>query len=354
MNWDQMKKNLHARVQLIPTAHRLDEHGRKLPAIDDDWLLEEVTADGVRIKNVRTHHTTTLGKDHIYDWRSNPDRSQIGVKHGFLVLKVQISLKPKGLSITPNVRPGEAVEPPRVEVVEKWVASDYPERSGIQKRLEAGYRVSWCADAKLAQKTDVEGWEIVIEPDAQGVLTKFRFDEVGPHQTLIKKKDAIGRSQVSDFDDFIDERNQKRGDAEKLASGKVTEWLRLKEFVADLARNGKRVDGHTFRWFADPSGELLVLNYSSATFLRPSLTMPPKFGIYIDRRPPGPGKMYVEDKSPVPSKRWNLEPEVERGEFLWTIRETGWKGSTAELAIEIAKAVVAHYDEYKRRFPQAV
>jgi hypothetical protein len=103
MNWDQMKKNLHARVQLIPTAHRLDEHGRKLPAIDDDWLIEEVTADGVRIKNVRTHHTTTLGRDHIYDWRSNPDRSQAGVKYGFLVLKVQISLKPKGLSITPNV-----------------------------------------------------------------------------------------------------------------------------------------------------------------------------------------------------------------------------------------------------------
>jgi hypothetical protein len=44
----------------------------------------------------------------------------------------------------------------------------------------------------------------------------------------------------------------------------------------------------------------------------------------------------------------------ERGEFLWTIRETGWKGSTAELAIEIAKALVAHYDEYRKRFPHAL
>jgi hypothetical protein len=26
------------------------------------------------------------------------------------------------------------------------------------------------------------------EPDVNGALTKFRFDEVGPHQTLIKKK----------------------------------------------------------------------------------------------------------------------------------------------------------------------
>ena len=172
----------------------------------------------------------------------------------------------------------------------------------------------------------------MIEPDAQGVLTKFRFDEAGPHQTLIKKKDANGLSPVSDFDNFIEERNQKQGDAEKLATSTVTEWLRLKDLVGDLARNGKHVDGHTFQWFADSSAELPVLKYSSATFLGPSLTMPPKVGIYIDRRPPGPGKMYVDDKSPVPSKRWNLELEVERGEFLWTIRETGWKGSTAELA----------------------
>ena len=64
--------------------------------------------------------------------------------------------------------------------------------------------------------------------------------------------------------------------------------------------------------------------------------------------------MYAQDNSPLPSKRWNLELELERGEFLWKIRETGWKGSTSELAIEIAKALVAHYDEYKGRFPEAV
>jgi hypothetical protein len=97
-----------------------------------------------------------------------------------------------------------------------------------------------------------------------------------------------------------------------------------------------------------------VLNYSSAMFLDPGWTTPKKFRVYIDRRPPGPGKMYVEDKSPVPSKRWNLEPRVERGEFCWTIRETGWTGTTKDLADEIAKAVVDHYDQYKAMFPQAV
>jgi hypothetical protein len=188
MNWDQMKKNVHTRVQLKPISFRLDDYGRKLPPLDDDWIIEEVSADGVRVKNLRTHHTTTLGKDHIYDYISNPDRSQNGIKHGFLTLKVQIFLKPKDLSITPTSRPGESVEPPTVEIAEKWVNADYPARSGLKAQLEAvGYSLAWAWDRNLAD-LGLKGWEIVIAPDAQGVLTKFRFDEVGPHQTLVKKK----------------------------------------------------------------------------------------------------------------------------------------------------------------------
>ena len=60
MNWDQMKKNVHARVQLKPTPHRLDDYGRKLPPVDDDWIVEEVSADGVRIKNLRTHAAPSM------------------------------------------------------------------------------------------------------------------------------------------------------------------------------------------------------------------------------------------------------------------------------------------------------
>ena len=105
-----MKKNVGARVHLRPTPHRLDEYGRKLPPIVDEWIIEDVSADGVRIKNVRTDHATLLGKDHIYDYISNLDHSQGSIKHGFLTLKVQIFLKPKGLSITPTARPGESVE----------------------------------------------------------------------------------------------------------------------------------------------------------------------------------------------------------------------------------------------------
>ena len=183
-----MKKNLGTRVQLKPTPHRIDEYGRKLPAVADDWIIEDVSADGVRIKNVRTDHTTILGKDHIYDYVSNPDQSQHGVKHGFLTLKVQLFLNAKRVSLTPTSRPGESVEPPAVEIHEKWVDADYPARSGLKARLEgAGFSVAWAWDSRLAE-LELKGWEIVIEPDAQGVLPKFRFDEVGPHQMLVKKK----------------------------------------------------------------------------------------------------------------------------------------------------------------------
>lgn len=188
MNWDQMKKNVHARVQLKPTARRLDDLGGKLPSIADDWLIEAVSVDGVRIRNARTDHTTRLGKDHIYDYISNPDQSQGGIKYGFLTLRVQIFLKPRGLSMAPTRRPGESVEPPAVEIIEKWVSSDYPARSGLKARLEAaGDSVAFAWDSKLADLA-LQGWEIVIEPDAQGVLTKFRFDQAGPHQTLVKKR----------------------------------------------------------------------------------------------------------------------------------------------------------------------
>ena len=181
-------KRTSVRGAAKPTPHRLDEYGRKLPAVADEWIIEDVSADGVRIKNVRTDHTTILGKDHIYDYVSNPDQSQGGIKHGFLTLKVQIFLKPKGLSITPTARPGEPVEPPPVEIVEKWVDADYPARSGLKAELEAaGYSVAFAWDSKLAE-LELKGWGTVIEPDAQGVLTKYRFDEVGPHQLLVKRK----------------------------------------------------------------------------------------------------------------------------------------------------------------------
>lgn len=171
-----MKNNVGCRVQLVPIACRLDEHGGELPQIDDDWIIDEVSTAGVRISNIRTGHVTTLGKDHLHHFTSNPDRSQASIPHGFLTLNVQVFSQGNKLSIRPNARLGEAVRLQPTEVVEKYVDFNYPSDSGIQQRLEtAGYRVAWCLDTKLSRKIDLEGWEIVLEPDTHGVRTKFRL-----------------------------------------------------------------------------------------------------------------------------------------------------------------------------------
>jgi hypothetical protein len=157
------------------------------------------------------------------------------------------------------------------------------------------------------------------------------------------------------FDEFKKKRDQGKSDAESLAKYTGAEWDILKGFVSDFA--GKDVDGHIFEWFAQPYAEMLVLNYASASLLssrRSLMGIAPKFTVHIDRRPPGPRQVRVEDRSPIPPKTWTLEPRVEHDEFHWTVLETGWKGSSLALADEVAKAVVAYYDEYKKKYPQAV
>ncbi len=191
MNWEQLKKCVGFRVQLEPVACRLDECSRELPAENDDWIVQDVSSAGVRISNVRTGHATTLGPDHIHHFTSNPDRSVGGLQYGFFILHVQVFLQGNQLWVRPNPRPGEAVKPPAVDVEEKWVDFRYPTDSGLQRRLEAaGYRVAWCLDSRLSRRTDLEGWEVVVEPDDRGSLTKFRLKDRPDDQTLIKKRNG--------------------------------------------------------------------------------------------------------------------------------------------------------------------
>lgn len=92
----------------MPVATSLDDYGRELAQADDDWIIVEASSERVRISYPRSGHTTTLGKDHIDDFTTNPDRSHGGVKGGFLTLKVQLFLQGANLTVRPNVRPSEA------------------------------------------------------------------------------------------------------------------------------------------------------------------------------------------------------------------------------------------------------
>ena len=76
---------------------------------------------------------------------------------------------------------------PQPEAVDKVVDFNYPRDSGIQQRLEAaGYRVSWCLETKLSRRIDLEGCEVVAEPDAQGKLCKYRLKGSPTDQILLK------------------------------------------------------------------------------------------------------------------------------------------------------------------------
>ena len=101
MNKDQLAKSKGSRIRLRPIAKRFEDN-RELPPIDDDWIIEFVDKNkGVNIFNVRTNHTTALGFDHIREFISDPNRDRDELKHGFLKLKVQISLCGNTVKIEP-------------------------------------------------------------------------------------------------------------------------------------------------------------------------------------------------------------------------------------------------------------
>jgi hypothetical protein len=113
LNFEQLKKTKGMRMQLVPLAHRLDDAGKLLPQIDDDWLVESVSEEGIAISNPRTGLSVMLGLDHIHSYASNPNRKEGGSKFGFFTLKVQLTLKRHEVVVRPNLRPGESVPPPQ-------------------------------------------------------------------------------------------------------------------------------------------------------------------------------------------------------------------------------------------------
>jgi hypothetical protein len=110
MNKEMLRKNVNDWVRLRPIAHRLQDNGHPLPQLDDEWRIESVTDDGVRIFLPRTGHGRLLAFDQICEYTS--DRIERGMKYGFLTLKVQLSIQGNDVNVTPT-RPGVPV-PPRI------------------------------------------------------------------------------------------------------------------------------------------------------------------------------------------------------------------------------------------------
>jgi len=121
MNWDQFKKNLGARYRFEPPAVRLDAVGNDLPAPDDDlWILQSVSDGVARLESTATPMIVELAKDNIKEFGSDAARSnRAGIKHGFLLLKVQVFIQGQSLSLRGAPAPGVPV--PRLRsVAAQW------------------------------------------------------------------------------------------------------------------------------------------------------------------------------------------------------------------------------------------
>jgi hypothetical protein len=177
------------RVQLVPAACRVDQFGRELPQIDDQWVVIAVTDEGVEIQNHRTNHRTVLANDHIHHFTSNPGATlAAGLPHGFFTLLVQVFIQGPKLWIKPTLRPGEAVAPPPSRLREKRVDFAYPRESGLLKRLESeGFEVAWCRQSRLTRLTELEGWDVVAEAGDDGGYLTFRLRDSPEDQILTKR-----------------------------------------------------------------------------------------------------------------------------------------------------------------------
>jgi hypothetical protein len=96
VNKDQLKKNKGYRVRLRPIALR-----SPLPQIDDDWIIESVENAGIMIRNTRTGHSPVLAYDHIREFMTDVGRDRGGIKHGFLRLKVRLTLTDRDVLTEP-------------------------------------------------------------------------------------------------------------------------------------------------------------------------------------------------------------------------------------------------------------
>lgn len=101
VNKTKLVKCIHHRVRLRPPARRF-RGVTELRIMDDDWLVQEVEENEVRIRNIRTDHVAVFAFEQIRDYVADPKREFDGLRHGFLELRVQVFLRGPELVIEPR------------------------------------------------------------------------------------------------------------------------------------------------------------------------------------------------------------------------------------------------------------
>jgi len=169
MNWSQFQKNIDMRVRIEPPACRLSDVGHVLPESHEEWLIESISSDTIKLRNLISNHVAELGKDHVYDYRSDPSRTKGDVKYGFLILKVQVFVQGPEIWLRPNSRPGESVAPSNLSHHQvQWTELvKVDARSGIPRNAHF-------ASIQYRLWSDVQGTPLLlrISSNAEGTLSQ--------------------------------------------------------------------------------------------------------------------------------------------------------------------------------------
>jgi hypothetical protein len=203
MNLEQLKKNVGFRMKLVPPAQHLDNLNDPKPVVDEDWIVEAVTDEFISLKSVGLSHVALLGKDHVKNFATDPNRATDGLDHGFLILLVQVFINGTKLWTIPTPMPGMPVPPPsNLEFRARAIFA--PEAERLLRRLIG------LLDRVLVNYRETSRGQPASPGDSWPTLKPFK-PTVFPAAPQLKDLSAADVAKLSDFcaasqevDDVVD------------------------------------------------------------------------------------------------------------------------------------------------------
>ncbi len=102
MNRKIFRTNVGARLQLRPVPQVLVGNDWKQWR-DVDWILLRIdeSASVVELSTVGYGYRVFIGMDQIHSYMSNPQRPKVGLRYGFLHLRVRLMIDGVNISLEP-------------------------------------------------------------------------------------------------------------------------------------------------------------------------------------------------------------------------------------------------------------
>jgi hypothetical protein len=152
------------------------------------------------------------------------------------------------------------------------------------------------------------------------------------------------------FDEFAEQNSQRLRDRNVIERETKPEWEMLKGLTESLALDGKGIEPHIFEWASDGAPRLILAHVAASFLYREGSGVPQDYRVRFDRRPAGPGKVYLEEESPLTPVVWSLKPVAVGEHVSWSIAELGDPLSSSELADQIAVQLAKFHLAYKTHY----